>query len=137
MMPARGFKICPNCRFAWRDRDHFLRDESLTIIGYQANFKDLRAGILMFNHSCRGTLALPVTCFEDLYIGPVIQQRLTGTEACPGYCFRKSRLNPCPNECECAFVRHIITLLKNKQTHKQADEKDARLHGPDNRGVVY
>ena len=108
------FKICPNCWFTWRNRDAFLDDDTLTVIGYQADFEELSTGILMFNHNCKGTLALPVSCFEDLYIGPMFKKKMTGTRSCPGYCLRKSVLNPCPNECECAFVRHLITMLQNR-----------------------
>jgi hypothetical protein len=114
-MPDKPFKTCPNCRFVWPDRDAFLADAELTLIGYQANFRDLHEGILLFNHVCKGTLALPVSCFADLYIGPVFQKRMLETDKCPGYCLHKTNLKQCPNECECAFVRQILSMLAPKR----------------------
>lgn len=110
-----SFKTCPACGHSWENRDAFIEDENVSIVGYQARFESLKAGIFMFNHSCRGTLALDVDSFADLYDGPIFTKRFTGSDDCPEYCQHKSNLLPCPTECECAFVREIIQRLKNKK----------------------
>ena len=106
------FKRCPNCEFIWESRDRFLSDPNLDLIGYQANFKALTAGLFYFNHSCRGTLALQAYLFGDLYRGPMFERRATGSEDCPGYCLHREELRRCPVECECAYVREIIQIIK-------------------------
>ena len=106
------FSVCSNCKFVWQNRDQFLCDPEVTIIGYQVHFKDLMTGLFLFNHSCKGTFSLQVNAFRDLYSGPVFQERATGSDSCPGHCLHKSQLAPCPAACECAFVREIITLLQ-------------------------
>jgi len=68
--------------------------------------------IFLFNHSCKGTLGLEVSAFEDLYDGPIFQGRATGSDDCPGYCPHEDSLDPCLVKCECAFVREIIQILK-------------------------
>lgn len=106
------FKRCPNCGFTWDTRDSFLNDSNLDIIGYQANFIELTTGLFYFNHSCEGTLALQAYLFGDLYEGPIFKSCLTGSEACPKYCLHREELQPCPAECECAYVRETIQLIK-------------------------
>jgi hypothetical protein len=106
------FKKCPNCGFQWDTRDHFLSDRNLDIIGYQANFKELTTGLFYFNHSCKGTLAVKAFFFGDLYEGPIFQRRANDSEACPRYCLHREELQLCPVECECAYVREIIQLIK-------------------------
>jgi len=107
------FKKCPICRFKWDSRDGFLRDPNINIIGYQVHFKELTAGLLLFNHSCRGTLAIQVADFKELYDGPIFDARATGGEECPGYCLRQDELRSCPAKCECAYVREIMSLIKH------------------------
>lgn len=106
------FKKCPMCGFPWQSRDSFLSDPYIEIIGYQVCFEELKAGFFLFNHSCAGTLAVPVDAFEDLYDGPVYEERKTETEECPRYCLRREELAACPARCECAFVREIIQLVR-------------------------
>lgn len=106
------FKKCPNCGFTWATRDLFLSDTQLDLIGYQTNFKDLTAGLFYFNHACKGTLAIQAYLFGDLYRGPIFEKRATNGEACPGYCLYREELRPCPVECECAYVREIIQIIK-------------------------
>ena len=112
MGKTTSFKICPSCGFRWKTRDEFIRDENVIIIGYQASLKRLKAGIFLFNHSCRGTLALDVESFVDMFKGPIFRERMTGTDECPEYCLHKNELSPCPAKCECASVREIIQVLK-------------------------
>ena len=107
------FKKCPNCGFEWSSRRDFLDDPTLEIIGYQANFEELAAGIFLFNHSCHGTLAIPSGRFEDLYQGPIFARRAEDSEECPGYCLQEEELEPCPVECECAYVREIIQTIRH------------------------
>ena len=108
-----SFKTCGNCGFAWTDRDAFLSDPDLRVVGYQCMFDDLRAGLFMFNHSCNTTLALKAEAFADLYSGPIFGERRTGGPDCLGYCLRREELRPCPAKCECAFVREILQLVRN------------------------
>ena len=106
------FKQCTSCGFQWRSRDAFLWDPTTVIVGYQARFKELMAGIFLFNHSCGTTIAIQAVEFKDLYSGPIFQRRATDTEECPGYCLVKNELRSCPVQCECAFVREIIQVIK-------------------------
>lgn len=106
------FKRCPNCGAEWWTRDQLLRDPSIKLVGYQVNFKRLKAGILMFNHSCRTTLALKVEVFQDLYRGAMFEKCAAGTDACGGFCLHEGDLRSCPAECECAYIRHILQVIK-------------------------
>ncbi len=89
-----------------------MDDADIKIIGYEANFKKLEAGLLYFLHTCKNTIALPADVFADLYDGPVFEDRKTETEDCPGYCLNHQRLRRCPAQCECAYIRDIIQMLK-------------------------
>jgi hypothetical protein len=112
------FKKCPKCGFVWPFRDDFLSDPDIVIIGYQADFKALSAGLFYFNHSCKGTMALHAGLFEDLHEGPIFEARATGSEACPEYCIHQDELRPCPLECECAYTRDIIQVVKKWRKRK-------------------
>lgn len=105
------FKVCPKCSFEWKTRDHFLGDPRIELIGYQVDFRELAAGLFLFNHICKGTLAIKAKDFEDLYSGPIFRVRATGTDECPGYCLHKKELKPCPAQCECSYVRDIIQII--------------------------
>jgi hypothetical protein len=107
------FKKCPNCDFEWDSRESFLKDANISIIGYQAHFEELTLGLLLFNHSCKTTLAIRAGAFRDLYDGPVFAKRATGSEACRGYCLNRYELQQCDVQCECAYVRKIIQIVKN------------------------
>ena len=106
------FKRCPMCGTMWDSRGTFLADPDVAVVGYQVNFRDLVAGIFLFNHSCGDTFALHVSVFRDLYKGPVFNERATGTSECPGHCLRQDDLDPCPAHCECNFVREILQIIK-------------------------
>lgn len=105
------FKRCNVCRHEWIHRLDFIQDPDIKVIGYQANFQDLKAGLIYFNHRCRSTLAIPADAFADLYQGPVFQESKFQTDACPGYCLHKNVLKPCPAACECAYVREILQMF--------------------------
>jgi hypothetical protein len=107
------FKKCPKCSFQWDRRLDFLQDPRLEPIGYQVNFKSLAAGIFLFNHDCKGTLAIPAREFQDLYHGPIFKDRATGSPECTEKCLHQGDLTPCPAQCECAFVREILQVVRN------------------------
>jgi hypothetical protein len=110
--PAESsFKVCPMCKKVWCRRSEFLADPAICAIGYMANFQDLKLGLFCFNHEvpeCRTTLVVEASHFTDLYEGPSLTQRLTGTQDCPGYCLHQNELRPCPSQCECAYVRAVL-----------------------------
>jgi hypothetical protein len=111
-----SFKICTTCGHQWPTRDDFLSDPDIRIGGYQALMTDLKAGLFLFTHfdpGCKTTLGFKAETFADLYDGPIFQERMTGTDECPGHCLHESDLRPCPNQCECAFVREIIQIVDN------------------------
>ena len=112
MRTARPFKTCTRCGFVWPDREAFLRDRSLTLIGYQVNFEALREGFFLFNHLCGTSLALEAGAFSDLYDGPMFLERKTGGDGCAGHCLHESDLEPCPQQCECAYVREVIRIIR-------------------------
>ena len=106
------FKDCPVCQASWRTRDEFITDAKITLTGYQVNFDTLEKGLFLFEHVCGATLTLGVHAFTDLYAGPIERDRKTGSESCPGYCLYVDSLRPCPERCECAYVRDILELLQ-------------------------
>ena len=110
-----AFKECNLCGYEWDSRDAFLDDENVALIGYQVNFEDLTLGILLFNHSCRGTLAITAEHFSDIYDGPIFRARATGSDQCPGFCLHQRSLKPCPAQCECAYIREIIKVIESRQ----------------------
>ncbi|BBO71759.1 hypothetical protein DSCA_56890 [Desulfosarcina alkanivorans] len=89
-----------------------MDDPELHVIGYQPNFKKFTTGLFYFNHSCGSTLAIPASYFVDLYHGPVFQKRATGSDHCPEHCLRKEDLEPCLAECECAYIREVLQIIK-------------------------
>jgi hypothetical protein len=91
----------------------FLGDPNLTIIGYQVSFEELVEGLFLFNHSCETTLGVKAGKFQDLYPGPIFDNRLSGKADCPEYCLRRNDLRPCPAKCEFAYVREIIQIIRN------------------------
>ena len=110
-MSATSFVYCPACGKDWFNRDQFLADEAVSLVGYQANFINLEKGLFLFNHSCQGTLAIAVQEFADLSAGPIFTERLSRTSTCAGYCLHRNALQSCPNMCECAYVRDILQQL--------------------------
>ena len=112
-MDSRAFKTCPMCECVWTARELFLADPQVELLGYQPDFRELTSGLLLFNHACKSTLSIPVAEFRDLYNGPIFEQRVLGTDACPGHCLHSSLLLPCPAACECAYVREIIQMIRD------------------------
>ena len=107
------FKKCSTCNVQWKSIDNFLADPNISLLGYQVHFEDLEAGWLMFNHKCGTTLAFSVATFSALYTGPLFTERKTGSEGCPEFCIKSENLDYCPEQCECAYVREVIQIIKN------------------------
>ena len=108
------FKQCTKCKQIWQNRNAYLSDPEIHMIGYQVNFEDLQLGFFLFNHmSCATTLAIHAAQFIDLYEGPVYSQSKTGTDECDEHCLHKNDLEPCGSQCECAYVREIIQIVKS------------------------
>lgn len=109
------FKKCSKCDRKWLSREEFLSDKDLRLIGYQVHFEELEIGLFLFNHSCQATLGIYAKEFRELYKGPVFSQRATGSEACPQYCLDPNNLSPCKAECECAYIRELMQVIKKYQ----------------------
>lgn len=113
------------CAAVWQDRTAFIRDNSLELNGYQANFNNLELGLFYFTHKVEGcytTMTVKAGEFYDL--NPVIplytgRSRKTFTEECPTHCLHKENLQLCSVQCDCAIVRDLIGVL---QTMKSAGE---------------
>ncbi|MBW2656958.1 MAG: hypothetical protein JRC59_04530 [Deltaproteobacteria bacterium] len=121
------FKKCTCCNHPWFSRDEFLEDNKLQLVGYQVNFGKLELGYFLFNHlTCLSTIAVPAGMFRDLYDGPVFSERKTDTENCPGYCGDRDILDPCDQECECAYVREIIQVVQNWPKNKDQPARVAQ-----------
>jgi len=107
------FKSCTMCGHHWPQRDQFLSDPDIQLIGYMPVFRDLNSGLLMFNHHCRTTLSLTVGTFVDLVDGPTHPHPKTGSDQCPGHCLRKDALDPCDAQCRCTYVRAMMQIIRN------------------------
>jgi hypothetical protein len=118
-----GFLACSSCRHRWGDRQQFLGDPDVALVGYQVNFGELGAGHLLFNHlaqRCRSTISVRADKFSDLYEGPIFEERATGSNRCPGHCLRETVLDPCPGKCECAYVREVLQIVSEWPKHGKA-----------------
>ncbi len=109
----KPFKTCTVCGFVWPGRSSFLSDPGVRLIGYQAHFEELTAGLFQFNHSCGTTLSIEAYDFQDLYDGPIFTEQLSGTDECRGYCMDKEDLRPCVAKCECSYVRELLQVILN------------------------
>jgi hypothetical protein len=110
------FKECTNCHVRWNTRTDFLEDPTTALVGYQVNYGDLEAGFFLFNHdtpACETTMALPADKFTDMHDGPIFEgHSRENVEGCPGYCSDQTSLRECKEECECAYVRDVLTKVK-------------------------
>ena len=112
------FKRCTACEHLWPSRENFLNDFNTQLVGYQVNFENLELGFLLFNHmTCKSTIAVPAGQFRGLYNGPVFKENKTGSDGCPEYCFHENQLLPCPEQCECAYIREIIQIVREWPKH--------------------
>ncbi len=106
------FKTCHVCNKVWTTRNDFLDDGDIEIIGYQVHFKELTEGLFLFNPFCSSTISVRAGAFKDLYSGPMFEERLTGTDECPGYCLVEHELRPRPAKCDCAYAREVVQIIK-------------------------
>ena len=125
MTDSDVFKVCPSCETEWKDREEFLSDPQVELMGYQAIMVDLKAGVFMFFHrkeGCETSMGLEVSRFTDLHDGPVFEENLCGDEECPGHCLNERSLEPCPLHCECSYVRSVLQVLRSwpKKAPEQA-----------------
>ena len=103
-------------------RDDLLSDRDIVLIGYQVNFMRLETGIILFNHNCKGTLAVCASDFKDLHSGPIFEHKAHTTDRCPGHCLHEADFRPCPVECECAYVRNILQRIKTWPKCRKIEE---------------
>ena len=118
------FKKCPLCEHIWENREDFLADPDLEIIGYQPTFDKIKDGLFLFNHVCKTTLAIRVMKFDDLYKGPIYDMSLSDTDECSKLCHDINNLDVCGSECKYAYVRDIIQIIK---TGRKLNTKVLRL----------
>ncbi len=117
-MHQTTFKTCSGCGKNWLTQNKFLEDIDLKLNGYKADFEKLEYGLLFFTHdqeNCHSTLAIEVVEFMNLHTGPIHPLRRTGLSDCPGYCRDTEQLARCEAVCECAFVRDIIHVIKQRK----------------------
>jgi len=113
MTPA--FKTCSVCGAVWATRRDFLADPEVVLCGYQPDFEDLDRGLFLFTHDrpgCGTTFAIPVAAFADLVPRPILSARLNDPDNPPAPCCRGNGLGPCPMQCECAFVRDVLRIIR-------------------------
>jgi hypothetical protein len=123
METNRFFKKCPSCLTEWRTRDDFLCDPGVTLNGYRVDFKELEFGLFFFIHkkeNCLSTMTMLAREFIDLYDGPRLSESKEMTSECPRYCMDENNLDRCNVLCECAFVREIVHMIREKQKAERA-----------------
>ena len=107
------FKICNKCGQQWKTRDKFLSDPDIEAVGYQVFFENLKLGLFLFNHACQTTLSVEAKLLLNVYKGPFYSGRKPGDgRTCPGRCLNENILNPCSDECKCAFISKTLQILK-------------------------
>jgi hypothetical protein len=115
------FKNCSNCNAYWENLESFIQDPKIKLVGYMPTFDDLLEGLFLFNHHCGTTLACRFDLFRQLNDGPVYEFKKNGKPECPGHCLNKTDLAPCPVECNCAYVREILQIIRAWPKAQSAD----------------
>jgi hypothetical protein len=113
------FKRCPSCARQWKTRESFLDDPALKLNGYAADFEELTYGLFFFTHEtegCYSTMTVAVNQFEPLYTGPRYSERKRLSPECPRYCADKNETDRCEVECECAYPREIMHVIRERQS---------------------
>ena len=123
------FEQCPSCKALWPTRVGFLADPGVRLIGYRVSFANLLAGVFLFHHRCEAMVTIHAGEFANLYDGPIFETPRTGGDKCLGYCLRVEELRPCPAQCECAFVREIVHLVRNWPKRAEVDDAMAMRLG--------
>ncbi len=110
-----SFKTCKQCAKEWPEREDFLADPEVRLSGCQADVDQPRASVFVFDHvasGCGTTIAVRVSEFDDLYDGPRHKVRWGNSAKCAGMCHDPKNLEPCANECACAYVRQILQEVR-------------------------
>lgn len=118
------FRKCPSCATTWNTREDFLSDALIELNGYQASLKSIEKGLFLFTHlavNCFSTMGVPVTEFDDLYIGTRYTEDKSLSAECPRYCDDEKRLERCDVKCECAYVREILHAIKGNEHTRVTD----------------
>jgi hypothetical protein len=118
MSEPEAFKTCSLCRHCWQRLNDFVLDPALRVEGYQASFLDPKKGLILLTHqaeNCDTTLAIKVEALEPLYDGPTYLERHTGGDDCGGYCLSQGKLEECLAECDMAWVRKVLQLLRRHE----------------------
>jgi len=111
-----AFKVCTSCKRSWHTREDLLADPACNLIGYQRSFMEHEAGVFLFTHilpKCGTTIGIPADEFLDLNDGPRFDADQFGMKWCSGHCLDVHNTEPCPQECEYAFVRDVMQTIKN------------------------
>ena len=114
---ANIFKACTCCDSVWENLSDLIRDEQVHIIGYLPAFSNSYEGLFFFAHrtgECGTTIALPVSCFLNLYKGPEYTDQLVGTEQCDSLCESFYDFSACSKNCSMRWIRDIIQMLENR-----------------------
>jgi hypothetical protein len=112
----KPFKICSNCGAEWATLNDFLNDPAIKLIGYQANFCDLPNGLFLFAHQtpgCGTSLGLYVSGFLKITARPLFATSTCRPKTCPERCLHQDDLNPCPELCECSWVREVMQIIRD------------------------
>ena len=110
------FKICPKCAHKWNNRDDFLEDLSICLVGFQYSFKEAESGYYLFNHNlgvkhCGTTLAVEVEAFLSLHKGPMFTDVKFESPMCEEHYSRVEDLSQCSVECKNAVAREIMQVF--------------------------
>lgn len=112
------FKQCRVCQHCWNELSDLVKDRSLDIAGYQASFKSVEEGLILFTHlddNCHSTLAVKAKELKELYFGPAFLVHNTGKADCKGHCLDSSDLEPCAAECDMRWVREVLQVLRSHE----------------------
>ncbi|MBJ6723120.1 hypothetical protein [Geomesophilobacter sediminis] len=118
MTSIQIFKQCPTCLTIWRTRDEFLCDPDVQLNGYKVDFKELEFGLFFFTHkkeNCISSIVFEARDFVDLYQGPRFTERMDTSPDCPRHCMDQDDLERCSENCDAAFVREIVNMIREKQ----------------------
>ena len=109
-------KVCPTCSEKWDMVEALLADPLIELVGYQVNLDVLEEGLFYFLHhreDCGTTMAIPVTAFKGLSDLPFLAPRAAARpEGCTGLFLKEGELGPCPQKCECNWVREIMQTIQ-------------------------
>ena len=110
------FIICTKCAYTWKDIEDFLKDPTICLVGFQANFDETEPGLYLFNHisvenPCDTTLSVNVDTFFSLYKGTMFKDLKFKSPECEGRCTRVEDLARCPVECKNAVAREIMQVF--------------------------